>query len=90
MGERRISVESVTQNPEKVDILVVVWEKQMVEGVEKEVVIGEKALTFPGGTEAKDMLPAIEEAGEQVQEAASQAKKIRTDLNQLLQEEIKQ
>lgn len=86
--KHRISVESVKNSPERVDVLVVAWDKQMVEGQEQEVPLGEKALSFPGGTKPADMLDGIKEAGEQIEEAASQAKEIRTELNQLLQEEV--
>jgi len=86
MGKARLSVESTKNSPERVDILVVAWDKQLVEGQEQEVPLGEKALSFPGGTKPRDMLDAIREAGEQIEEAAAQAKEIRTELNQLLQE----
>lgn len=85
---KRVSVESCKNSPERVDLLVVAWDKQMVEGQEQELPLGEKALSFPGGTKPADMLDAIREAGEQIEEAANQAKEIRTELNQLLQEEV--
>jgi len=85
MSKYRISVESCKNSPDRVDILVVAWDKKVVEDQEQEVPLGEKALTFPGGTKPKDMLDAIKEAGEQIEEAANQAKEIRTELNQLLQ-----
>ena len=85
----RISVESVRNGPERVDINVVAWDKQMVEGKEQEVPLGEKPLSFPGGTKPADMLDAIREAGEQIEAAAAQAKETRTELNKLLQEEVK-
>ena len=87
MGKKRISVESVRNSPEQVNIMVVAWDKQMVEGKEQEIPLGEKSLTFRGGTKPADMLDAIREAGEQIEEAAAQAKEIRTELNKLLQEE---
>ncbi|MBA7481126.1 hypothetical protein ES707_16596 [subsurface metagenome] len=87
MDKKRISVESVKNSPDRVDLLVVAWDKQVVEGKPQEVPLGEKALSFPGGTKPADMLDFIREAGEQIEEAANQAKEIRTELNQLLQEE---
>ena len=88
MGKARVSVESCKNSPERVDVLVTAWDKQMVEGKPQEVPLGEKALSFPGGTRPADMLDSIREAGEQIEEAAAQAKEIRTELNQLLQEEV--
>lgn len=87
MVKHRVSVESVRNSPERVDLIVVAWDKQLVEGQEQEVPLGEKALAFPPGTKPRDMLDAIREAGEQIEEAADQAKEIRTELNELLQEE---
>ncbi len=88
MGKKRLSVESVKNSPDRVDLLVVAWDKQVVEGKGQEVPLGEKALSFPGGTKPADMLDSIREAGEQIEDAANQAKEIRTELNQLLQEEV--
>ncbi len=85
---KRISVESVKNSPERVDVLVVAWDKQMVEGKEQELPLGEKALTFPGGTKPADMLDQIREAGEQIEEVANQAKEIREELNKELQEKV--
>lgn len=87
MGNKKVSVESVKNSPERVDILVVAWDKKMEGKEEVEFPLGEKALSFPFGTKPSDMLDAIREAGEQIEEAAAQAKEIRTELNQLLQEE---
>lgn len=87
MGNKRVSVESVKNSPERVDVLVVAWDTQEVEGKPQELPLGEKAISFPGGTKPNDMLDGIKEAGEQIEEAAAQAKEIRTELNQLLQEE---
>lgn len=87
MGTKRVSVESVRNSPERVDVLVVAWDKRVEEGQEVEVPLGEKSLTFPAGTKPRDMLDAIREAGEQIAEAAAEAKEIRTELNQLLTEE---
>ncbi len=84
---KRVSVESVKNSPERVDVFVVAWDKQLVEGKEQEVPMGEKSLSFPGGTKPADMLDAIREAGEQIEEAANQAKEIRTELNKELREE---
>lgn len=89
MSKSRISVESVRNNPERVDILVVAWSKQLVEGKEQEVPLGEKSLSFPSGTKPLDMLDKIKEAGEQIKEAANQAKETRVELNKLLQAEGK-
>lgn len=88
MGNKRVSVESCKNGPDRIDLLVVAWDKQEVEGQEQEVPLGEKALSFPGGTKPRDMLDAIKEAGEQIEEAANQAKETRTELNKLLQEEV--
>ena len=88
MGIKRVSVESCRNSPEQVDLLVVAWDKQIVEGKEQEVPLGEKSLSFPGGTKPADMLDAIREAGKQIEEAADQAKEIRTELNKLLKEEV--
>ena len=85
--KKRVSVESVRNGPERIDIIVVAWGKQTVEGKEQEVPLGEKALSFPSGTKPKDMLTAIKEARDQIQEAADQAKTVRSELNKLLQEE---
>lgn len=87
MGKKRVSVESVRNSPERVDVLVTAWDKQKIEGKLQEVPLGEKAISFPSGTRPADMLNSIREAGEQIEEAANQAKEIRTELNQLLQEE---
>ncbi|GAI92464.1 unnamed protein product, partial [marine sediment metagenome] len=89
MVKKRISVESVRNSPESIQLIVVAWDKQKVEGKMQDVPLGEKATTFPGGTKPADMLDKIREAGEQIEEAAAQAKEIRTELNQLLQEEGK-
>jgi len=88
LGNKRVSVESVRNSPERVDVLVVAWDKQMVENKEQEVPLGEKSLSFPGGTKPADMIDAIKEAGEQIEEAANQAKETRTELNKLLQEKV--
>lgn len=85
---KRVSVESVKNSPERVDILVVAWDKKKVEGKMQEVPLGEKSLSFPGGTKPKDMLKSIREAGVQIEEAATQAKEIRTELNKELSEEV--
>ena len=85
---KRVSVESVSNGPEQISIMVVAWDKKLVEGKEQEAPLGEKALTFPSGTKPTDMLDAIREAGEQIEEVANQAKEIRTELNQLLQEDV--
>lgn len=85
MTKKRVSVESVKNSPERVDLLVVAWDTQKVEGESQEVPLGEKALSFPGGTKPADMLDAIKEAGEHIEEAADQAKNIRAELNELLQ-----
>ena len=85
---KRVSVESVKNSPERVDVLIVAWDKQIVEGKEQEVPLGEKALSFPGGTKPVDMLDKIREAGKQIEEAATQAKEIREELNKELQEEV--
>ncbi len=85
---KRISVESCRNSPESIQLMVVAWDEQEVEGKPQEVPLGEKALTFPGGTKPKDMLDTIREAGEQIEEAAANAKEIRTELNALLLEEV--
>lgn len=87
MGKKRVSVENVRNSPDQVRVLVVAWDKQMVEGKEQEVPLGEKSISFPGGTKPRDMLDSIREARKQIEEAASQAKEIRAELNQLLLEE---
>jgi len=87
MTKHRVSVEKVRNSPDRVDLLVVAWDKQEVEGKEQEVPLGEKALSFPSGTKPADMLDSIREAGEQIEEAANQAKEIRAELNKALQEE---
>ncbi len=84
---RRVSVESCKNGPERIDLLVVAFDKQLVEGKEQEITLGEKALSFPGGTKPADMLDTIREAGEQIEEAAANAKEIREELNRELQEE---
>lgn len=89
MAKTRISVESVRNSPDRVQVLVVAWDKQLVEGKEQEVPLGEKSLTFPGGTKPRDMLDSIKEARVQIEEAASEAKEIRIELNELLAEEAK-
>ncbi len=87
MGTKRVSVESCKNSPDRVDILVVAWDKKMEGKEEVEFPLGEKSLSFPGGTKPRDMLDSIREAGEQIEEAANQAKETRTELNKLLQEE---
>uniref|UniRef100_A0A6M3XZ86 Uncharacterized protein n=1 Tax=viral metagenome TaxID=1070528 RepID=A0A6M3XZ86_9ZZZZ len=89
MVKKRVSVESVRNSPDQVQLLVVAWDTRGVEGKEQEVPLGEKALTFPGGTRPADMLDAIREAGEQIEETAARAKEIRAELNRLLQEKPK-
>jgi len=86
MSKKRISVESVRNSPESIQLMVVAWDKQKVEGELQDVPLGEKSLTFPGGTKPADMLDSIREAGKQIEGAADQAKEIRTELNKLLQE----
>ncbi len=88
MSTKRISVESCRNSPESIQLMVVAWDEQEVEGKPQEVPLGEKSLTFAVGTKPKDMLKAIKEAGKQIEETAAQAKAIRTDLNKLLQEEV--
>jgi len=88
MGKKRVSVESCRNSPEQVQIMVVAWDTQKVEGKSQEVPLGEKSLTFPGGTRPADMLDAIREAGEQIEAAATQAKDIRTELNRLLRDKV--
>lgn len=84
----RVSVESCKNSPERVAILVVAWDKRK-EGKETvEFPLGEKSLSFPGGTKPVDMLAAIREAGKQIEEAATQAKEIRTELNKELQKGV--
>ncbi len=85
--KKRVSVESVRNSPESIQLMVVAWDKQLVEGKQQEVPLGERALTFPGGTKPADMLDSIREAGEQIEEAANQAKEIREELNKELQKE---
>ncbi len=85
---KRVSVESVKNGPERIDILVVAWDKQMVEGKPQEVPLGEKSISFPGGTKPADMLDSIKEAAKQIEESANQAKETRTELNKLLEEEV--
>ena len=87
MENKRVSVESVRNSPERVDVLVVAWDKQLIEGQEQEVPLGEKALSFPAGTKPADMLDKIREAREQIEEAAARAKEIREELNRELQVE---
>jgi len=88
MGNKRVSVESVKNSPERVDVLVMAWDKRLEGEKEVEFPLGEKALSFPGGTKPTDMLSAIREAGVQIEEVANQAKEIRTELNKELQEEV--
>ena len=88
MSKKRISVESCRNSPERIDLMVVAWDEQEVEGKAQEVPLGEKALAFPAGTKPKDMLEKIREAGEQIEEAAANAKEIRTELNELLQKKV--
>lgn len=88
MSTKRVSVESVKNSPERVDVLVVAWDKRMEGKEEIEFPLGEKALSFPGGTKPSDMLDKIREAGEQIEEAATQAKEIREELNKELSEEV--
>jgi len=85
MSKTRISVESVRNGPEKVELVVVAWDTQEVEGKPQEVALGEKVLAFKSGTKAADMLADIREAGRQIEEASEQAKEIRAELNQRLQ-----
>lgn len=88
MSAKRVSVESCRNSPDSVQLMVVAWDKQEVEGKMQEVPLGEKALTFPGGTKPADMLDTIREAGEQIEQAADQAKEIRAELNKALQEKV--
>lgn len=88
MVKKRVSVESVRKNPENIVLNVVAWDTVKVEGKDQEVPLGEKTLTFQDGTKPEAMLATIREAGEQIQEAADQAKNIRTELNELLQEKV--
>lgn len=87
MEKKRVSVASVTNGPDRIDLLVVAWDTLEVEGREQEVPLGEKSVSFPAGTKPADMIDAIKEAGEQIEEVAAQAKEIRTDVNRLLQKE---
>ena len=88
MGTKRVSVESCRNSPEQVQLMVVAWDTQLVEGKAQEIPLGEKSLSFPGGTKPADMLDAIREAGKQIEEAAAQAKEIREELNKELQAEV--
>ena len=88
MGTKRVSVESCKNSPERIDIIVVAWDKRMEDDKEVEFPLGEKTLSFPGGTKPSDMLDKIREAGEQIEEAAAQAKEIREELNKELSEEV--
>lgn len=88
MSKKRISVESVRSSPEQVQLMVVAWDKQVVEGEEQEVPLGEKSLSFPGGTKPNKMLKAIREAGAEIEAVANQAKEIRKELNELLEKEV--
>jgi len=87
MGTKRVSVESVRNSPERIDVLVTAWDKRMEGKQEVEFPLGEKSIPFPGGTKPTDMLDAIREAGEQIEEAAAQAKEIREELNKELLKE---
>ena len=84
----RVSVESCRNGPERIDLVVVAWDKQLVEGKETEVSLGETTLSFAGGTKPADMLDTIRKAGEQIEEAAAKAKEIRDELNKELQEAV--
>jgi len=88
MGTKRVSVESCKSGLDRVDIIVVAWDKRKEGKKTVEFPLGEKGLSFPGGTKPRDMLDSIREAGEQIEEAATQAKEIRTEINQLLSEEV--
>jgi len=89
MGKKRVSVESVRNSPEQVQIMVVAWDTQKVEGQDQEVALGEMKLTFPAGAAPADMLVGIREAGAKIEETAARAKDIRTELNRLLLEKVK-
>jgi len=88
MPKTRVSVESCRSSQEQIQLMVVAWGKQMVNGKQQEVPLGEKSLSFPGDTKPADMLDAIREAGEQIEEAANQAKGIREELNKLLEKKV--
>ena len=87
MGKARVSVESCKNSPERIDILVMAWDKKLEGGQEVEFPLGEKTLSFPGGTRPTDMIDSIREAGGQIEETAARAKEIREELHQELQEE---
>ena len=88
MVKKRVSVESCRAGSEAIQLNVVAWEMQLIEGKDQEVPIGEMSLSFPPGTKPVDMLDRVREAGEQIAEAATNAKEIREELNKELQEEV--
>jgi len=88
MGTKRVSVEDCKNSQERIDIIVVAWGKRMEGKKEVEFPLGEKFLSFPGGTKPSDMLDSIREAGKQIEEAAARAKEIRTELNKELSKEV--
>ena len=85
--KNRVSVESVKEGPDRIDVLIVAWGKQKVEGKDQEVPLGEKAMSFPAGTSKADIVKAIKEAAVEIEQAAAHAKATRTELNKLLKEE---
>lgn len=86
--KKTVSVENVRNSPERIDILIVAWGTQLIEGKDQEVALGEESLSFPGGTKPADMISAIRESEGRIRERAAQAKEIREELNRELQEEV--
>ncbi len=87
MGKRRVSVESCRQSPETTIALVVVWEKQKVEGETQEVPLGEQSISFPTNTPPPEVIVKIKEAAKAIVKAAQDAKTTREHLNKLLEKE---
>jgi len=84
MNTKRTSIESCKSSPEKIDLLVVVWDKRVIDGEERDIPLGEQSLSFSSDTKPKDMIAIIKDAGKDIEDAATQAKDIRAELNKLL------
>lgn len=87
MGKKRISIESIRRNPETTTALVVVWEKQKVEGETQEVPIGEQTVSYPSSLSNEEALIKIKQAAKEIVAIAHEAKTTREQLNKLLEKE---
>lgn len=84
MAERRISIESLTKASQNTHYSVVVWEKQIVEGQEQEIPIGEKQFALSNSLTKQQVIVEVRKVGKEIETLADQAKIERVELNKVL------